>query len=1145
MTVFVKKLKNITLFLLVINMACCGNAGNHENPVNLIRNGSFELKQAKTSLPENWKLSKAFTGEIENDAADGNNCIALKSPDGYGAIIQKKVPLIADKKYMISYYVKTSRNRQGYKVYVEYSTAGKKLAGSCGITDYGKTQWQYKSFIIRTPEVIKHPYLVLLQKDKGKIWFDDVKINEIKDRDVDADNLLTNGDFKQGFDLNCDWKPQEYKGKPQIKIVEQKAGNKVLMIELKKPSDNGRCSQNVKVKPGHSYEVSICYKTSLEAKGLIYLMVIGSKNRHMRLTPDKQWKTETLKFSTSAKENKVKVLVIFTKTTGCLLVNKIVMKENGKKFIMPERKVERIFNPGFENDSNNDRVADGWKFYQPVRVKIDSTNTKSGKNSLMLIAEKRKKTYCRQDGIPCTSGSKYRLTVNVLADKFNQPYRFYVGWNRLKNKKNDYGCIVQRSGTKWRDGFTSWQKKTLEFAAPEKRFKDMYLVLETRGKGRVWFDDIILTKVRSQKKDKPFSIILTNPYYRNTIYASNPVSKISGKIRFNKKNIQNLQLHIKLLNKNNKIVSDAVFSNVRAGDAFSIPVSKMDDGYYVLEAVFETNKKKIFKEKIKIRKVKAAKYEVLTAPDNTIICNRKRFFPVGVYSADFTEYSFSRYNELGFNTILYRSTNAASSRLVLDKAAYYGLKVVTGYIWGASASQTTQHQAFLGYHNSDEPAWCGADVQKLIHEYQKMKDLDPFHPIWLNHAPRNTVRTLKNYNRACDISGVDIYPVSANKNGGGHSEMDDKTISCIGKYTLKMRRTVDDRKPVIMVLQGFAWDKYYDRKQKNARYPTYRESRFMVWDAIVHGAKGIFYYGTNHVPDEHPFWRDLGRVNQELRNMANVITAPKGTSFEVDNKNIAVMSKKYNGHNYLIAVNTSPESQKVKFSFSGFSKRCHILFTKRFIPVMDGSVFADSFNAYEVKFYSDSACIPASVAKSRNVHKYKAEKYQRIPFRELGSGLMGYPWKGSWVWSSKKPFVSKAFLRKKFMLETEPDKSYIAIAADASYKLYVNGKYIGSGSCWAAQTYNIQKQLQKGENVIAVAGIGDGGPTGILFEGIINSKDRKGKYFISDDSWKTSNAPQKGWKKSGFNDDAWRKAIVAYRINVGVWGKIPVLPPVK
>ncbi len=186
------------------------------------------------------------------------------------------------------------------------------------------------------------------------------------------------------------------------------------------------------------------------------------------------------------------------------------------------------------------------------------------------------------------------------------------------------------------------------------------------------------------------------------------------------------------------------------------------------------------------------------------------------------------------------------------------------------------------------PDWkmsqCPAESRRLIEATARgcevVRRLDPRHPIWQNHAPRNCLGSLQEYNKMVDAAGCDIYPVPFNY-GVGHSDLKDLNLSVVGAYTDRMSRTAPG-KSIWMVLQGFGWRDISESDRDNpdpakGRRPRYRETRFMAYDAIVHGAHAILYWGTHAIEKDSSLWRDLMKVARELRALEPAIVAEAGS----------------------------------------------------------------------------------------------------------------------------------------------------------------------------------------------------------------------------------------------------------------------------
>jgi hypothetical protein len=177
-----------------------------------------------------------------------------------------------------------------------------------------------------------------------------------------------------------------------------------------------------------------------------------------------------------------------------------------------------------------------------------------------------------------------------------------------------------------------------------------------------------------------------------------------------------------------------------------------------------------------------------------------------------------------------------------------------------------------------------------------VREADPDHLIWLNHAPRNTMTLLRHYNREADMVGCDIYPIPYNL-WVSHSDLMNMRPSSVGEYTDRMRQAAPG-KACAMVLQGCGWrDLEGERKRSDelhrfgfGRRPTFAETRFMAYNALMHGAHAVLYWGTAYAHEEVPealtataasparesqLWTDIMAVAKELRALESAWLAPE------------------------------------------------------------------------------------------------------------------------------------------------------------------------------------------------------------------------------------------------------------------------------
>jgi hypothetical protein len=155
------------------------------------------------------------------------------------------------------------------------------------------------------------------------------------------------------------------------------------------------------------------------------------------------------------------------------------------------------------------------------------------------------------------------------------------------------------------------------------------------------------------------------------------------------------------------------------------------------------------------------------------------------------------------------------------------------------------------WKGADEPDWGNshnpknATPQQVAYVAKLIRELDPNHPIWLVQAPRGTVASLKRYDAGWDVGGIDIYPISYPP--GLHTVEKNKELSMVGDFT-RMMKQVACEKPFWMTLQ-IAFSGVV-KPGRTLRFPTFPDQRFMAYQAIINGARGLVYFGGG-LPQTH------------------------------------------------------------------------------------------------------------------------------------------------------------------------------------------------------------------------------------------------------------------------------------------------------
>ncbi len=242
------------------------------------------------------------------------------------------------------------------------------------------------------------------------------------------------------------------------------------------------------------------------------------------------------------------------------------------------------------------------------------------------------------------------------------------------------------------------------------------------------------------------------------------------------------------------------------------------------------------------------------------------------------------------------------------------------------------HPALLAYKGIDEPRnpFRGADWIRpagLVRAYARLKELDPDHPLVIIQAPRGTIDELAPYRPAFDITGADIYPVAYPP--GRHADTGNTDISVVGDVTRKMTAAAGS-KPVWMTLQ-IAWTGTTPTQQHPdivPRFPTLHEERFMAYQAIVNGARGLNFFGGHLIQIADPadaqagwnwtFWsRVLRPLLAELGSgaLAPALVAPKAKAVVTASaKDVELVGRRSASDLYVIAVRRGGATSNVRFT---------------------------------------------------------------------------------------------------------------------------------------------------------------------------------------------------------------------------------------
>jgi len=705
-------------------------------------------------------------------------------------------------------------------------------------------------------------------------------------------------------------------------------------------------------------------------------------------------------------------------------------------------------------------------------ITVDSTMAADGKNS-MRLSSKDPKTGIMVVGQKLNvremnkikPGTPMRLSIKVNTNG-DPGVKFIYYIERVRNGKRIKGVKSPEETS-----YFGWMDKSLTFDYPDDGPMTegrVWVMLLTPGNLNV--DSIVLAPATEKDLKAAATVKAQTSAYvraaglpiRHTYFAPDAPKKLTIE-----STLMTADFKVELIDlKDGKVIKTYNLKNAKAGSLNKnlIDLPKLELGSYKL---FYSWKNGSDQDYFRIRSAQTR--GVTFNKDNIMLLNGKPFFPIGVYPALETRAMFEIYGKSGINTVvLHGVPSEAQARNYAKVINPLDMAVVCCTTFARHKKDTAvasraeveailklaKHFPKLLGSTGDEFAWGSAPLEKIRAYYEAMFLLAPDYIAWQNHAPRLTgnskrdsFESVRRFTRVSDITGIDIYPVPGGH--AGHNNLPDKSLACVGKYTDLVAQTGWGEVPVWMILQGFSWDEYNNRKVTSQPLPTYHEQRFMVWNAITHGARGIFYYQPGRLSKVwyEQFGKDMSNINRELAEVTKIIAngkpvavkgAPEGVVFNAFN----------DGKNTLfVAVNESKNK----------SVKCTLPLNGKFYVSPSGKAFTGK----------EFTLAPYGVLLlTTNVVKIAPE----AGFTYNGPQTADLTINGSWVvhpQHSKTPYKT-VYYRQEFNLDSVPAKAVLRYCHDDTATFVINGNQVkgGKGGFRVLTEVNVAKFLKKGKNVI-------------------------------------------------------------------------------
>ena len=465
----------------------------------------------------------------------------------------------------------------------------------------------------------------------------------------------------------------------------------------------------------------------------------------------------------------------------------------------------------------------------------------------------------------------------------------------------------------------------------------------------------------------PLEIILDEPSYRATIFASQDLRNIRLRVRIvlSAEDLKNFRLRVSLQSKDGRrIAAKEVTPLTSETVPVLLPCADLPTGDYAIEAALTSAAGKTTAQTThELHKLPppARGSEVRVDSNLNLIVNGRPIFPIGWYGGA----APAAAQREGYNVLYVGSTLYIPAQEVLKKWDEYhkhGIMVFTDpapstKLWVKHSSYTPEekqrvidlvnaikdHPAHLGWYMADEPESSGWPLANLKERYDLLRTLDPYHPcIILN----NSVQGLYSYVTATDILWPDPYPMFLRKGGSA------RPITRVPLFIDKGYEASGARKPMWVCPEAFDWSRTSGRIEQAP--PTFAQQRCQTWLAINHGVKGIVYFGRSHARNDPDLIHSIPYLAREINRLSGVLLHGQRRSLTVKPaQSMDAAAWTYQDHVYVAATNHTTRPVSAEIDLQGLRAGPYtVIAGNRTVRSADGKSIRDRFEPYAVHLYT-------------------------------------------------------------------------------------------------------------------------------------------------------------------------------------------------
>ncbi len=474
------------------------------------------------------------------------------------------------------------------------------------------------------------------------------------------------------------------------------------------------------------------------------------------------------------------------------------------------------------------------------------------------------------------------------------------------------------------------------------RLGRQYIVLELTDRREP--DRPLVRRIREVNLTfNPLEVVLHEPAYMASIFPSQSIASIEGilKIAFSETELSRFQGRVALWSdsESEELLSEMTLDSLTPETAFNLPLPEMVEGAYSLrvDLVDAASGERYHAAQV-IRKLgpPPSGIEWRISREGILLRDGEPFLPVGWFSIGASDMAANEgiYN-LSWNYWgPWESVAVLRQRLdQIHAAGGYAVIYPTtgnqrpealtkGALWTEDEITLRErvralmdHPGLLAWYLADEPEYHNVLPEAVAYLRSVLAEVDPYHP---TIVVNNTLGAIRQFSKTADIIAPDPYPFF--KQGG-----DSPAMPKVGTFIAEASAVAGSGQTVWSVPQA------HDTRDFGGfaeRAPYFLESRNMVWQSVIGGARGIAWWSWPHV---NPNVVDsvvgnayLAREMDALRDFVFEAEAGGFSLAPTDSGAIMVSRRVHDGAEALFIVNTGTTGRK--FSLTVPSLGGHRLF---------------------------------------------------------------------------------------------------------------------------------------------------------------------------------------------------------------------------